>query len=232
MSTAGIKEQAMEDCELQLNGQAQADQKQKRKARLRFYRRVALITACLLIGICMYSVLDPAILGTASSFLGRAKLWFGSVLHVNAAIDIPPPPPHYQEEEAIVEHYDYETIEEIDAAFDFTLYEPTQIPGSMKLSSVVAIVDYGNILSLNYCYKADEDNLVAFIIQPLLGPMDVSFPDDAFLYTAPLGEFTVYESSTLGWGAVILTGEALVSISGRMDKDAFFKMLDTLREVH
>ncbi len=234
MPLSGMKDQVRKACELPQNSQAQGEYRKKRKARLRLARRVALITACLLIGICVYSVLDPIPVSTASSFASRVKIWIGNVLQLDVAVDAPPPPDFQGGvEEASVEHYDCKTIEDVYAAFGFTVYEPGQMKSVVKLGSVEADLVNGGLASFRYRYVEDEKFVVLFTIQPLgTEPPIVSLPDDAFLHAAPAGEFNIFEAASGGWHAVAVTGESIISIHGKMDRDAFLGMLDTLRVIH
>ena len=208
------------------------DQRQKRKARLRLARRVALITVCLLIGICVYSVLDPVPVSIAGSFLSRAKVWISNVLQPDATTDASLPDTDYYSVETPSEQGGYKTNEEIHTALGFTVYEPTQIIGGMKLGDVEATVVDGDLATLKYCYMADGESVVQFPIRPGGGLSQPNSQDDATIHTAPTGEFSVYKTAPDVWRAVTYTDEATISIYGNMDKDAFLKMLDTLRVVN
>jgi len=228
-----MKEQIPDAFELLPNGQAQANQRQKRKARLRLARRVALATVCLLIGICVYSVLDPVPVSYANSLLNHAKAWIGTVLQLDGAMDVPPPSDFQsQVEETSVERGDYKTIEEIHTTYGLTVYEPTQMKSSMKLNNVEATMVDSDFVSLRYRYAADGEFVVLFTIQPMGDLVQISYPDDATKHTAPVGEFNVFKAASDGWYAVALTNESIINIHGKMDKDAFLKMLDTLRVVN
>jgi hypothetical protein len=235
MPSSDTEEQFAEVYELQVNGQAQSDHRQKRKARLRFARRGALATACLLIGVCVFSVLDPAAMRTASSYFSSTQIDLSGVIYPNDASGAPPPPPSdfiSHEEETPVEHRDFKNIEEIHAAYGVTVYEPTQMIGSMKPVNVEAIVSDGWLTMLGYKYGADENFIVYIIITPSGDTPDLNFPEDTFLHTAPAGEFNVHKAVSSGWFATAYTGESIVSIHGKMEKDDFLSMLDTLRIVN
>jgi hypothetical protein len=233
MSFSGLGNRVPEVCEHV--GQTQVISWQKRKARLRLVRRGALATACLLIGICVFSVIDPVPVYTASGILSRAQNWIGGVFWPDETKDMPPPPPSdflSSVAETPIELSDYKTIEEVYSAYGLTVYEPTQIPGSMKLSNVEADIVDSDFVSLRYRYGADGDFLVLFTIQPKGDSQQLSFPDDAFKHMAPVGKFTVFEAVSGGWYAIAVTDESIVSIQGKMEKDAFLETLDTLRVVH
>ncbi len=236
MAIAGVKEQDQKADELAANNSVLSNQTQKRKARLRSVRRVAFATACLLIGICVYSVLDPAIVSSASSFISRAKLWVGNVLQVNVAVDVPPPPDTgFYCIETPVTSYDLKTVDEIHATFGVTVYEPMQIPGGMKLGNVEAMVLDGDLMTVRYSYAADENSKVVFSIQPVIGEQSepqVSFPDHAFTQTTPAGEFTVFVTGSGWWYSKMFSSAATVDINGKLDKDTFLNMLATLRVVN
>ena len=233
MPFPGMKEQVPQACGLPPNGRAQADRKQKRKAKLRQARRGALATACLLIGVCVFSVLDPVLVRAASGYVSRARAWVGNVLKLDDAMGMPPPSDFQSRvEETPVERGGYKTVEEIGAAYGLTVYEPTQIPGGGKPGSVEAFIAGGGFVSLRYRYDADGAFLLQFAIEPKGDSQQLSFPEDAFLHAAPAGEFSVFEAVSGGWYAVAITQESIVSIHGKMDKDAFLNTLDTLRAVY
>lgn len=234
MPFSGIEEQVTEAWDLCSSNQAKAVKMQKRKARLRFARRGALATICLLIGICVFSVLDPISVSTAGSFISQAQNWIGGVFYPNDAKGMPPPPPSdflSHEEETPIERRDFKSIEEIQAAYGVTVYEPTLLTGSMKPGNVEAIVSDGCLVSLRYRYEADEKRAVVITIQPSDETPDVDFPEDSFLHTAPVGEFNVHKAVSGGWLANTYTGGSVVSIVGKMEKDDFLALLDTLRTV-
>ena len=233
MSFSGMKEQVLKACALRINGQAQADQRQKRKARLRLYRRVALATACLLIGVCVYSVLDPVPVSTASTFFSRAKVWIGDILQLDIAMDAPPPSESQNRVvETLPQTADCKTIEEVYAAYGLTVYEPTEIPSGMKLGRVEATVADEDLILFSYRYAADENNMVVFTIEPMPDAVGISFPPDSIIHTAPAGEFYVWKTPS-GWRqGTMFTNESIVSVRGTLSQDAFLKMLDTLRTVN
>lgn len=230
MSFSGMEERAAEVPE---HANAPLNQKQKRKARLRLARRVALATVCLLIGVCVYSVLDPVPVSFAGSLFVSAKVWVSSMLNLNAAMDAPPP-------SDLVNHYvdippqksDCKTIEEVNAAYGLTVYEPVQIPETMKLGEVQANISDGDLIDFSYRYAADEDNWVIFNIQPMPDEVDMSFPEDSFNHTSPVGEFNVWETPSGRQFATAFTKESIMTVRGTLGKDDFLNMLDTLRPVN
>ncbi len=231
MSISGMEERVPKAWEA---ANVPEDHRQKRKARLRFARRGALATACLLIGVCVFSVLDPAVLRTASSLFSSTPFDISGVVYPNDASGAPPPPPS-----DFVNHMadippqiaDCKTIEEVHATYGLTVYEPTQIPESMKLKEVQANISDGDLNDFSYRYEADEDNMVIFNIQPMPDGVDMSFPEDSYYHTAPVGEFNVWETPS-GWQlATAFTKESIMTVRGTLSKDDFLNMLDTLRPV-
>jgi hypothetical protein len=209
------------------------DQRQKRKARLYLVRRGALATACLLIGVCVYSVLDPVPLGTANSFFSRARGWIGNVLNLDLGMDAPPPSDFVNSVVDIPPQMaDCKTIEEVHAAYGLTVYEPAQIQEGMKLCKVQANIADGDLIDFSYRYEADEDNWIIFTVQPMPDEADISFPEDSFSHTSPAGEFRVFKTASGRWLAVAFTKESILNIKGTLSKDGFLKMLDTLRQVN
>lgn len=210
-----------------------AVKRQKRKARLRLVRRGALATACLLIGVCVYSVLDPVPSGTANSFLSRARGWIGNVLNLDWGMDAPPPSDMVNHMADIpVQKADCKTIEEVNSAYGLTVYEPTQIQEGMKLGKVQANISDGDLIDFSYRYEADENNRIIFNIQPMPDEVEMSFPEDTFTHTSPVGEFNVFHAASGRWLAVAFTRESIVNITGTLSKDDFLNMLDTLRPVN
>lgn len=230
MSMPGVEERVPEMPE---HTDVLLNQKQKRKARLRLVRRGALATACLLIGVCVYSVLDPVPSSTANSFFSRARGWIGNVLNLNLGMDAPPPSDFVSHVVEIPpQNADCKTIEEVRAAYGLTVYEPTQLQEGMKLGKVQANIADGDLIDFSYRYQADEDNWVIFSVQPMPDEADISFPEDSFNHTSPVGEFRVFKSASGRWLAVAFTKESILNIKGTLDKDDFLKMLDTLRTVN
>jgi hypothetical protein len=211
---------------------AQEDRRQKRKARLRLARRVALATVCLLAGVCVYSVLMPAPVSAANGFFGGVMVWAGNLLKPNNTMDAPPPSDFENSIVDIpVQKADCKTIEEVHAAYGLTVYEPTQIPESMKLGKVQANLTDGDLIDFSYRYAADDKNMVLFSIAPKPDSMNLTYPEDAIAHSAPVGDFTVWKTKSGWWSAMSLTDDSLLNIKGTLDKDAFLTMLNTLRPV-
>jgi hypothetical protein len=180
-------------------------------------------------------VLAPGPISIANSFFGHAQSGVSGVFYPNDASGMPPPPPSdfvNRMAEITPQIADCNTIEEVHTTYGLTVYEPTQIPDNMKLGDVKANISDGDLIDFSYRYEADEDNMVVFNIQPMPDEVDMSFPEDSFMHTAPVGEFNVWETSR-GWQfATAFTKESIVTIKGTLSKEDFLKMLDTLRPVN
>lgn len=230
MSMPGMEVRVPEELE---RSNVSLNQKQKRKARLRLARRGALATACLLIGVCVYSVLDPVPSSSATGLFSRVRGWIGNVLNLDLGMDVPPPSDMVNHMADIpVQKSDCKTIEEVKAAYGLTVYEPAQLQEGMKLGDVQANISDGDLIDFSYRYQADEDNWIIFTIQPMPDEVDMSFPEDSFSHTSPAGEFSVFKTVSGRWLAVAFTKESIVNIKGTLSKDDFLIMLDTLRPVH
>ena len=232
MSFSGMEERVPEAWEL-VNDPV--DQRQKRKARLRLVRRGALATTCLLIGVCVFSVLAPGPVSIANSLFGRAQSGVSGVFYPNDASGMPPPPPSdfvNREVEITSQIADCKTIKEVHETYGMTVYEPTQIPEGMELCEVQANISDGDLIDFSYRYEADEGNKVIINIAPVYGEGEISYPENSFIHTSPVGEFHISKSLSDWKYATALTKESYVTVSGTLSKDDFLKMLDTLRPVN
>ena len=228
MPFSGMREQVLKACQTRLSGQAQADHREKEKSRLRLILRVALVAACLLIGMSVYAVLDPVPVSNANSFLRRAQIWIGNVLKANVAVE----PPEKKEgipDAAPSGRKDFAALKELQKAYGLMVLTPTQLPAGMILGEIKTSGADDYVVKLQYSYQ-DQNNVLNITVEEVADAAERSMFDGTVEYPASVGTFYVWGTGT-GWNASAISGNSSISIKGTMEKEAFFKILDGLRAV-
>lgn len=222
------REQVLRAVRLRQGGDVQANLRKKRIAGLRVIRSAALAAACLLIVVSVYSALAPVPVSNANSFLRRAQILIGGVLKVNVSVE--PPEKRGALPGASRGNQEEDTaLKEAHEALGLTVLMPTQLPGGMTLGEIKTSGADDTLSSIQYSYQG-QDNMLIIFIEEIADSMGMSFNEETIEYLTPVGTFFVWGSDT-GWFARAISGNSSVFIRGTMDKDAFMKILDSLREI-
>ncbi len=232
---SSMKENVLRACTQRLD--TTDNRQEKRKARLRNTRRVALATACLLVGISVLSVLAPVPVSTANGFLRKAQIWVGGLLQLNISYG---PPEEYGQKskeygvmpDGYQEKSGWKSLQEIRDAYNVTLLEPSQEEDAWTLKNA-KVNGEGEVRFILFFYSfTQQDNFISFNYGPQADEMGAAiFAEDVAAYTAPAGTFYTWSIENKQYAQIMLD-ERLVTITSDLQKDAFLKTLDGLRIVN
>ena len=209
---------------------------EKRKARLSNTRRVALATACLLVGVCVFSVLAPVPVSTANGFLRQAQIWIGGLLQLNISYG----PEEYSavsKQKGIMpagyqEKSNWSSLQEIRETYEVNLLEPSSEADAWSLESAKAIGE-GDVRFLEFFYAfAQADHYLNFRYGPMSDDMGSGiFAEDVASYETPAGTFYTWSIEGKQFAQIILDGR-IVTVKSDLQKDEFLKTLDSLRSIN
>ena len=232
---ADMKENVLRACAQRM--QTAENRRENRKARLRNTRRVALATACLLVGVCVFSVLAPVPVSTANGFLRKAQIWVGGLLQLNVSYG---PPEMYGERSGeygamptgYQEKSNWASLQEIRDTYGVNLLEPATEAGTWTLDTAKAVGE-GEERFIEFFYSfTRQDIVLTFTYGSVADEMGSAiFVEDVLPYTTPAGDFYTWSTEEKQYAQIILDGR-LVSVISDMPKDAFLKTLDGLRAVN
>ncbi len=230
MPLSDMKGLVLQACKDRMNSRSKDMRRENRKARLRLARRVAFATACLLIGVCVFAVLDPVPVSNANGFFKRAQIWIGNVLQLDIAVEAPPKNPN-QVLDAPELSGGYTALKEVHETYGIPVYEPTILPGEMKLGDVNVNEVNDVLVEARYVYQ-DQNNFVQFSLSQSPGEMGTNiYPEESKVYAAPAGTFYIWGTDA-GWNALYYVQGYIVRIRGSLEEKAFLSVIDGLRAVN
>ncbi len=232
---SSMKENVLRACAQRLD--TTDNRQEKRKARLRNTRRVALATACLLVGISVLSVLAPVPVSTANGFLRKAQIWVGGLLQLNISYG---PPEEYGQKskeygimpEGYQEKSNWNSLQEIRNAYNVTLLEPSHGETNWTLKET-NVIGEGEVRFFTFSYVfSQQEDYISFNYGAQADDMGAAiFAEDVAAYTAPAGTFYTWSIEETQYAQIVLEGR-MVTITSDLQKDAFLKTLDGLRIVN
>ncbi len=232
---AGMKENVLRTYAQRI--EAAENRRENRKARLSNTRRVALATACLLVGVCVFSVLAPVPVSTANGFLRQAQIWIGGLLQLNISYG---PPEMYGERsmeygvmpEGYQEKSNWASLQEIRDTYGVNLLEPSNEAGAWTLDNAKAVGEDEVRFILFFYAFTRADNYLSISYDPEADEMGTAiFAEDAMEYAAPAGTFYTWSIEDTQY-AKIISGRRLITVISNLQKDAFLKTLDGLHGVN
>ncbi len=199
------------------------------KARLCNTRRVALATACLMVGVCILSVLEPVPDSMANTFVERAKIWVGGILQMNIAFE--PPADSGTVAEHLPEKSNWTSLQEISDTYDVSLLEPAQSADWELETSKVTGEGEVNLLMFNYSFT-QENSHVHIFYSPVADDMGSTiFDEDAVIHETPVGTFHIGANEKELYANSVVDGR-IVSISAQMEKEEFLEFLSGLQLIN
>ncbi len=230
MPLSDMKGLVLQACKDRMNSRSKDMRRENRKARLRLARRVAFATACLLIGVCVFAVLDPVPVSNANGFFKRAQIWIGNVLQLDITADAPPKNPNQVLDTPNLSE-GYAALKEIHESYGIPVYEPTKLPGDMKLGEVDLTKVNDGLTEIRYGYR-DHNNSIQFSVSQSPGEMGSNiYPEESKVYAAPAGTFYVWGTDA-GWNGLLYVQGCIVRIRATLEEKAFLSTLDGLRAVN